>query len=179
MLIDNILPDFHFQETHSILIDAPASRIMAEALVYKPEDDAFFRGAIALREAPIRGWARLRGRTHDRPAFTLDNFTPLARHSQEAVFGMVGRFWQAGYGQDPLADLQAFETYDQAGSVKLALHYHIGGEGKACLTTRTRIYCLDEAARVNFARYWMVIRPVSGLIRRRVLKTIKRRTLGT
>ncbi|WP_201742261.1 hypothetical protein [Mangrovicoccus ximenensis] len=35
--------------------------------------------------------------------------------------------------------------------------------------TETRVFCLDRAAERAFAPYWYLIRPVSGLIRRRLL----------
>ena len=36
----------------------------------------------------------------------------------------------------------------------------------ALLTTETRMLATDEASRRRFARYWRLIRPASGLIRR-------------
>ena len=43
------------------------------------------------------------------------------------------------------------------------------------LTTQTRVHCLDADALRRFTSYWYLIRPVSGLIRRRMLKAIARR----
>ena len=40
------------------------------------------------------------------------------------------------------------------------------------LTTRTRIWCGDEASRRRFNLYWLLIRPASGLIRRRLLRRV-------
>jgi hypothetical protein len=41
------------------------------------------------------------------------------------------------------------------------------------LTTETRVLCLDDASRKSFQRYWRVIRPFSGWIRRRGLAIAK------
>jgi hypothetical protein len=43
------------------------------------------------------------------------------------------------------------------------------------LATETRVAALDDAARRSFARYWRLIRPFSGLIRRRWLLAGARR----
>jgi hypothetical protein len=40
------------------------------------------------------------------------------------------------------------------------------------LVTHTRVHCPDEAQRRRFAPYWFAIRPVSGLIRQRLLRRI-------
>jgi hypothetical protein len=43
------------------------------------------------------------------------------------------------------------------------------------LTTETRVRCTDERSRRAFARYWYVIRPFSGLVRRSWLRAARRR----
>ncbi|WP_223920280.1 hypothetical protein [Aeromonas caviae] len=46
------------------------------------------------------------------------------------------------------------------------------------MTTQTRVFCPDLACRLKFAPYWYLIRPVSGLIRRRILGAIKAESEG-
>jgi hypothetical protein len=41
------------------------------------------------------------------------------------------------------------------------------------LTTETRVYCPDRYSLLMFTPYWLAIRPVSGLLRRRALATIR------
>jgi hypothetical protein len=49
-------------------------------------------------------------------------------------------------------------------------------EGKgARLETETRVFLTDAAARRRFDAYWIVVRPFSGLIRRRWLRAAKHR----
>ena len=43
------------------------------------------------------------------------------------------------------------------------------------LATETRVHVPDPASRRKFARYWLVVRPFSGLIRVQVLRAAKRR----
>jgi hypothetical protein len=45
------------------------------------------------------------------------------------------------------------------------------------LATETRVALTDPAARRAFRRYWLVIRPFSGLVRRSWLRAARRRAL--
>jgi hypothetical protein len=47
------------------------------------------------------------------------------------------------------------------------------------LTTKTRVLLTDDRSRNAFRRYWLLIRPFSGLIRRRWLAAIARRAVET
>ena len=49
------------------------------------------------------------------------------------------------------------------------------GAGESVLVTETRVAPVDDAARRAFGRYWLLIRPFSGLIRRRWLAAAARR----
>jgi len=42
------------------------------------------------------------------------------------------------------------------------------------LTTETRVLCSGTAALRSFKRYWLVVGPFSGLIRRHILRAIAR-----
>jgi len=54
LLLDRYLPAFSFRETHWHDIPASQSEVMAQALAYRPGQDAFFRRMIGLREIPMR-----------------------------------------------------------------------------------------------------------------------------
>jgi hypothetical protein len=41
-------------------------------------------------------------------------------------------------------------------------------------TTETRVYCPDRYSLIMFLPYWLIIRPVSGLLRRRALGAIRK-----
>jgi hypothetical protein len=46
------------------------------------------------------------------------------------------------------------------------------------VTTETRVFATTDSARRNFAVYWRIIRPGSGIIRGSWLEAIKRRAEG-
>lgn len=169
--LDHYLPDYQFQETHSRIIAATPERVIDAAEAYRPESDPFFRRMILLRELPMR----LLGRQQNRAPFGLQDFTRLQRQDSQLVYGLAGRFWQSDYGLVSIADGAAFRDFDRPGIARLALGFSaIALDNGTCrLTTETRVYCPDRASRVRFAPYWYVIRPVSGLIRQRILAGIK------
>lgn len=178
MLNDKYLPVWHFSEKHGLNIAAKQADVMAAVLAYRPDNDAFFRGAIALRELPIRLIDRIQRRAASpRKAFNLDNFTLLEQeNNQQLAFGLAGKFWQPDYGQVTVMDTEDFQTFNQPGAAKLVLSYHLEkqDENHTRLTTETRVFCLDKQAQQKFAPYWYLIRPVSGLIRLRMLRSISK-----
>lgn len=173
-LIDRYLPDYQFAEEHSRFIPAPAARLLD--VVGRPEvvDDPVARRLIALREAPNRIAGRLgfASNLKNRPSFGFANFTFLGRDGdRELAYGLAGRFWQSDYGLIEVDDAPAFLALDPSGIAKLVMNFTVEAEGTGTrLTTRTRVYCGDDATKRSFSPYWLLIRPASGLIRRRLLK---------
>ena len=51
-------------------------------------------------------------------------------------------------------------------------------EGGTRLVTETRITATDDQSRRRFGRYWLVVRPGSGLIRGEFLRIIARKAEG-
>ncbi len=177
-LLDDYLPDYDFSERHSRTIAARSDTIIEAASLYRADSDPFFRVMIGIREAPMRlaGW--LSGKQAELPpSFGLDNFTLLERRDlSDLIFGLVGQFWRPDFGLVPIADGDAFRAYDTPGVAKLVLGFSTepDASGRTILTTETRIFCPDPVSRRKFAPYWYLIRPVSGLIRSRVLTSIQR-----
>jgi len=95
--------------------------------------------------------------------------------NREMVLGIVGRFWIIGGGLKKL-DAESFKKFDKAGYAKAVWNFSLDPDGENTrLTTQTRIKCLDTESRRSFGRYWVFIRPFSGLIRMEMLRTIKRK----
>lgn len=178
MLIDKYVPIFRFHERHTLEINAQASNVLRAAINYQPDNDPIICAAIVIRELPNKIIDRIKGSPlpAKRP-FSLRNFT-LLEHSEdnEVVFGLAGRFWQADYGQIPLQDSEDFVRFNDHGAAKLALNFSVErlGNNRTRLATETRVCCLDIEATRKFTPYWYLIRPVSGLIRQKMLASIGR-----
>ncbi|MCD0421705.1 hypothetical protein LOC51_31200 [Rubrivivax sp. JA1024] len=177
-LIDKYVPSFSFNERHAVLVDAPADKVLAAILTFRPEDDPLFRVLITLRELPMRA-RRLFGGSETSPkVFGIDDFTLLDHDDREVVFGLVGQFWRPDFGLARIADGADFAAFQRAGFVKLALNFALAphSDGHIRLTTETRAFCTDRSARLKLLPYWYAVRPFSGLLRRRILAGLKRRS---
>lgn len=170
--IEAFLPRADFHEQHKIDIAAPAGLILDCAMDYRLKDDPLVRLAIGVRELP----SRLSGRT-SRPPFDRDDFTFLGRKGDTALaFGLVGAFWKADYGLIPCHSAEDFRTCALQDACKLVLSYtlHPLTRRTSRLTTETKVFCPTPTTRRHFAPYWYLIRPVSGLIRRRMLASVRK-----
>lgn len=175
-LIDRFLPQYQFVERHRVSVVAPAAALLDGATDPRVGDDPLVMRMIALREGPARIAQRL-GMSARLPArpFGLADFTLLGRNGDEEIaYGLAGRFWQADYGLLPLADAQAFEAAEQASVARLVINFTARPQpdGRTLLATETRVHCADAATLMRFRPYWLVIRPMSGLIRQRLLRRI-------
>ncbi|HEX5737726.1 MAG TPA: hypothetical protein VFY22_04390 [Hydrogenophaga sp.] len=178
--MNQLLPEWQFQERHERWLPGiTAERTFAAVVPALQVEDPLIERAIALREWPGRLLQRMGvgGARLPTQAFGYHSFTPLGTvPDREVAYGLVGQFWQLDYGLIPVADTQAFERVQN--EPKLVLNVCVEPEAGGCrLVTRTRVHCPNEALRRRFVPYWYVIRPVSGLIRRRLLAQIHRTSL--
>ncbi|ALN72519.1 DUF2867 domain-containing protein [Aureimonas sp. AU20] len=165
------LPDAQFTETHSIAIQAEPSGILDAVERLAPSDDPLVARLMGLREVP----ARLLGLLDPSDPFGLHNFVRLERTISELAFGLAGRFWRPDFGLVRLDSAEAFRAFAEPGVAKLVLSYTVEPALPQImqLTTRTRVFCPDLATRLKMMPYWLAIRPVSGLIRKRTLRLVK------
>jgi hypothetical protein len=141
-------------ERHSVALDAPPEVAIAAAREVTP------------REAPLaRFLFKLRGlgATGDVPIVEqlgAAGFVQESGTASEIVLVAVGRPWRFRGG------------YAEGSFVRMTLR--IAADGSE-LTTETRVEPSDEAARRRFLRYWRLIKPFSGLVRRSWLRAAARR----
>jgi hypothetical protein len=176
MRIDDLLPSWHFGERHHVGTAAAAADLLASVEQVTWAEVPVMRALMRVRSA---GRLRLRA---DRPILhdmAGLGFTMLARADDELVAAAVGRPWSPAGGRAPrLADQadpeQFFMDFSAPGWAKIATNFSVSA-GK--LATETRVLLTDDRSRRAFRRYWLVIRPFSGLIRRRWLAAIAHRAV--
>ena len=181
-LIETFLPTYQFQERHALVVDSPPAALLDSVLLPGATEDPWAKQFIRLRELPDRllGYLGAGSGLRHRASFGIDDFMPLGRDGdREIAFGLVGRFWQRDYGlvtleQPPLQ----FASYAEPGLAKLVLNFSTEAlpDGRTRLATETRVHCMDRAAQRRFTPYWWLIRPVSGLIRQRLLARLRDRS---
>lgn len=158
-LLSELLPEYDFRERHSIEIDAPPTDVMQAVK------------AVTIEEMPIvRSLFRLRGLPTKGEVLELEGFAPLGEEAdREIVVGGVGQPWRATGGMRRGVD---FRSFVEPGYAKMAMSFRVDG---GTLSTETRVLLTDAGARRKFRRYWLAIRPFSGVIRRLWLRAAKRR----
>ncbi len=200
-LLDELMPEAEHHEVHDLWLDAaPEDAYRALAAVTACEIRLLgplmaLRG-LALHE--IKVILGLAGRTleddRETPIFeSLERagFVRLAEDpGREIVFGVAGRFWKLTgnvlrlppSGETPIKsarDRETFLSFEEPGYAKAAMSFLVRAEGRGSrLVTETRILATDPAAARSFRRYWRLVRPGSGLIRRSWLAAVRRRLVG-
>ena len=164
-LLSEVLPEYDFRERHARRIDAPPERVFAAVRELSADDTPIVRLLFRLRG--------LRGETA-RPIFDqMERFgfeVVAEEPGRELVVAAIGQPWKLRGGARPRG--VDFRKFHEPGYAKMALNWRFED---GTLTTETRVQLTDANARRAFRRYWLVIRPFSGLIRRAWLRAIARR----
>jgi hypothetical protein len=136
--------------------------------------------AVARRRPAVGG--ELGGARRDRIQPLVDRFVELGfvrLHDGEdgLAGGVVAQFWKLRPQQaDGITDAASFHAFAEPGWAKAVTTFIVTPDGDgSLLTTTTAVAPTDPAARRAFARYWLLIRGPSGLIRREWLAAIARR----
>jgi hypothetical protein len=152
--LDAYLPAYEFRTRHEVSVDADAAHA-----------DRALRD-VTWGEVPfVRALVFARGLGRARASDTV--IAALARRAavledvpgEGVILSLTRQFWRLHWrGPEPPATaLVEFPARDGA------------------LATETRVHVPDPASRQKFARYWLVVRPFSGIIRTLVLRAAKRR----
>ena len=175
--LDFWLPEYGFCERHEIEISAPAPMVFEKVMKLDFRRSLIIRTLFGLRSLPgffTRGNQRSSSLGLTRDALLKSGFILLAEiPNREIVLGLVGRFWTP-CGDIQKMDAQSFRDFNQPGFAKAVWNFslHPTTTG-AILRTETRVKCLDEESRQKFVRYWKIVQPFSGWVRKEALKIIK------
>ncbi|KZB85994.1 DUF2867 domain-containing protein [Amycolatopsis regifaucium] len=174
-LAEQFTPRPDFAERHEIDISAsPEAVWSAWQAMTITDPPPIARALIAVRSCI----ARLRhGHAHsDLPKM----FIPLAaERPREVVEGLVGRWWEFGKhrNREEITGPAGFLAFAEPGYAKATVSFSFTetGAGRTHVVTETRVVCMDAGARRAMARYWLLIRPFSGVLRMALLRTLRKR----
>ncbi|HUK67261.1 MAG TPA: hypothetical protein VLW50_00645 [Streptosporangiaceae bacterium] len=185
LLIDQLLPRYDFAIVHAQVFGVPPEVCLRAARNLDLFGHPAIRVLVDSWALPQRAARRLTGRRDggDRlPAatFRVEDMTRcgwdlLGEDPSEIVLGQISRPWKAASGAaGPAAAPAAFAAYDKPGYAKIALSLRADPRGttSSILTMETRVALTDPASLRRFRRYWMVIGPFSGLLRRVALRLL-------
>ncbi len=174
--LDDIMPEYHFFERHSIRVQARPEQVMEAVRQSTFRDMRSLATLLRIRAAVLR--------IHDTGTLPQDRRILDAFSTPGMLLGgsehEILKCWIANLRAQRLADvrtLQEFADYRDPGGIKIAFNFQVeeAGGGWCTLTTETRAAALDESTRAGMARYWRLIVPGSGLLRRQWLDGIKSR----
>ncbi len=178
--LDEFLPEYDFYERHEVAVHATTDRTVA-ALRQVTFDDIAVMDTLMRIRAAAGGRFNARTPARNRPILDVmagpgSAFLPLAGDSREIVMGMAGRPWSSEPGPRVRSSAD-FAAFNAPRSVKIAFNLVVeeGKPGWSRVTTETRVLATDDAARRIMARYWRLIYPGSGMIRRMWLNATRAR----
>jgi len=154
--LDEWLPQWDVRARYERPVAAEPATAVAAALGVPFAPDALTRALFRARGMPRGGSVE--------GALRALGFEVLAREPDCVVFGAAGRPWS------PRSRPHALATAGP-GEVRLAVSLEADG---TVLATETRVRAEDAAARRSFRRYWLVVGPFSGVVRRRWLAAAER-----
>ena len=170
MLLDEFMADSDVSTRHTILVAASPARVFpaARAADLRYMDRQSAHGDPAL---PAAGWRCLG------PSGAEGDWSKLhvvgERPGEEVVLGIMGRFWTPTGGVIA-ADAARFRTPPPPGLAQGLWNFRVEpSRDGTLLSTETRVRCGDRETRRSFLRYWRLVRPGSGLIRRSLLRQIR------
>ncbi|HUP17905.1 MAG TPA: hypothetical protein VM848_17890 [Acidimicrobiia bacterium] len=169
MLIDRFLPIYEVWEHHQVEVATASSRAYRAVVDLDLSLSPIIRFLFALRRLPRRQPLTL----HD---ITGAGFVVLGEEpGTEIVLGVTGRFWRVRGGLRRVGP-DEFLSFNEPGYAMAAWNFRVEpvSDCRSLVSTETRVATTDLASRRAFRRYWLVVRPFSGLVRRRALALIKK-----
>jgi len=174
--LDEVMPEYQFSEKHSVRVHARQEQVM-QAIRESTFGD--MKSLVTLLK--IRGGALRIGDTGEslQNKQILDAFAAsgyVSGDSEHEILMCGGANMRAMHPLQ-LPTLHEFANYREQGAVKMAFDFNVEdvGGGWFAVTAETRVLALDDLTRRGMARYWRLIVPGSGLLRRQWLDGIRKR----
>jgi hypothetical protein len=172
MPLSDFLPTYDFSERHQTVVAAAREVVRRATDEWRPAQSLLWRVLFRVRglgrpDGTLRQWAEAAG------------FLCLADTEDEIVYSQAGRFWSLNERAalvSPRTPEELLALDDPRAAVAaMSMRLEALAPGRTRLATETRIRALGPQARGRFRRYWLLIRPFSGLLRRSMLAGIKKR----
>ncbi|MFQ5652446.1 MAG: hypothetical protein ACE5IY_21145 [bacterium] len=167
MLIDQYLPEFDFNEIHTVAVKAEARSVYP--LVRHLDFSESWITRILFK---------LRGLAAD--DLTLDAMLNSEHFSiledVPATEMVIGGLGDSKPNPIPIVDCNHFVNFNDNKGVKIAWNFSLSemDSQQTRVATETRVQCLGKGIRRKFSVYWFFVRPFSGLIRREMLRILKK-----
>ena len=178
--LDRVAPSYQFHEIHRTTVRATPERAYRAIKEVTASEILFFRELTWLRRFGRHGPESILRAPEHRPLLdvaTGTSFITLVDSAREIVVGTVVISPPNARRARP-ANAEEFAALGAQGGHALATMNFVitpRADGTCLVSTETRVYATDEAARRRFAAYWRLINLGSAFIRLMWLRAIKRR----
>ena len=187
LLLDHLLPSYDVAVAHAQVFRVPPAECFRAASEVDLFQAPLVRALLELRGLPQRLagiLSRGGGAAPPEPSratFRLKDMVGLGwtllgeTAGSEMVLGQVSRPWEAtATSADSLMTPERFVAFDRPGFAKIATSLRVDPYGNrfCILTMETRVAVTDDASRLRFRRYWLLVGPFSDLIRRTTIRRL-------
>ena len=164
MLINKYLPHYTFKEYHEIVVDSPIATVYDVANDVDLSKSKTIKWLFKIRGLPTQR-LNLQNFIHDMGFTHLESNAPY-----ETVIGFWTRVKIA-----PIPSYEDFINNSISPWIKAVWNFQCDalGENITKVSTETRVLCVAPFTHITFRLYWLVIKPFSGLTRKKMLQIIK------
>lgn len=178
-VLNSLLPEYQFSEHHTTVVLGKPERVFEAVEGMDLSDSTIARVLMRLWRIPAKLMIKnVSDRALDR-AMSVSDFIQLERiPPTDLARGMLGG--RNAPKDKASVDSDAFRAFNAPGCIKLVWAFWLTdlGDDRVRVDTETRVLCTDKKTLRRFTVYWCLIRPWSGLIRMRLLASIKRAAEG-
>ena len=163
-LIDKYLPQFTFNELHEIVVNRPIENVYHAAKDFDLSKSRTISLLFKIRGLPTKR-PNLQNFIDDMGFTILEENYPYER--------LVG-FWARG----KIAKIPSYEEFVKntiSPWLKVVWNFQFEEleKDKTKVSTETRVLCVAPITKLTFGLYWAIIKPFSGLTRKKMLHIIK------
>ena len=172
--LDDVMPEYQFSEKHSARVHARPEQVLEAVRQSTFGDMKSLSALLKIRAAALRAPDHTADMQRQRvlDAFAASGYLVDSSERGIVMFGAVNVREKR---RPDVHDVQQFAEYRQPGAVKMAFDFTAdeAGGGWSTVSTETRVMATDPATRSGMGRYWRLIVPGSGLLRREWLDGIR------
>ena len=163
-LIDKYLPEYTFKEFHEIVIDGPIEETYKIAKNFDLSKSKLITVLFKIRGLPTRRM-NLEGFISDMGFSKIEERFPT-----ENLMG----FWATSKIK-PIIRYEDFINNTISARIKVVWNFNFVelSPTRTRVGTETRILCVSPMTKAVFGLYWLIIKPFSGVIRKKMLRIIK------
>jgi hypothetical protein len=158
--LDRVMQEWQFRERHVTRVAAPPERVYESIFPVTAHDILLFRTLTSIRRL---------GRPAPASIMNAPENEPLLHLATRTSFRYVAI--------DPPKEIVVESVIIRPRDAIAAMNFLVtpDGRGGSFLSTETRVATVSPSVRRNFAVYWRIIRPGSGIIRVMWLRAIRKR----